>query len=192
MELYFLLPCLFVIYINFVEKITVASQLEHRIAFILCLFLIMFPIVSQLFRWRIKKSPLIMFIICTGVGGFALISLPLFGLDLTDLAITNDIIISYTVLGWVLFIASLTIQDCSILYHCFKYSLGNRSVQNAYKKGLIVILIGLITEAFAIFLLFYYDMFITSGVGVIGHAITILGCLMLRKSANPLPRSNME
>jgi len=181
MELYYVFASAVLVLVNFFHKVTIDSKFEHRMMYVLCLMLLIYPIVTQLTHRRIKKSLLIWLIVLAGISGFTGISASLF----------MPIPIHYTIISWGLFLASLAFQNCSIFFHSFrsmKYS-SNLTNPNTYKIGLYAVLIGLIVEFVVIYPL-KYDIYIYSAIGITGHIFTLLGCLFMRKSIN-LPKSNI-
>jgi hypothetical protein len=143
--------------------------------------LLIYPVVTQLSSRRIKKTILIWLIVLVGIAGFTGISASLF------IPVSEQCL----VINWGLFLASLALQNCNIFYHSFlflKYNSG-RIQSRTYKFGLIAIMTGLIVSFAAIYPL-KYDLYIYSAIGIIGHIIALLGCLIMRKSSSR-PQSNI-
>ena len=181
MELYYLLVSVLLVLVNFFKKVTIESKFEHRMMYVLCLMLLIYPIVTQLTNRRIKKTLFILLIILFGITGFAGISASLF----------MTVPIQYTIISWGLFLASLAFQNCSIFFHSYlamKYS-SNLTQPDTYKIGLAAVLTGLLTE-FAVIYLLENNLYIYSAIGIIGHIFTLLGCLLMRISVN-VPKSNV-
>jgi hypothetical protein len=163
-------------------QITVATNLEHRLMYVLCLLLLIFPVVSQLSSRRIKKTFLIRLIILAGIAGFTGISASLF----------TSVPVLYTTISWGLFLASLAVRNCSIFFHSLQILKYGSIVVNPdrYKLGLFAVFMGTILELAMIYSL-KDDLYLYSAIGIIGHAVTLMGCFVMRISAS-LPKSNIS
>jgi hypothetical protein len=150
--------------------------------YVLCLWFLIYPVISQLSVRRIRKTLLILAIVLIGIAGYIGVSASLF----------TSIPIFYTTICWGLFLASLAFQNCSIFFHCLMLLKEGDTVVNPdrYKLGLFALLIGTILEFVAIYSL-KDDMYLYSTIGIIGHAVTLAGCFVMRISTGALPRSNI-
>jgi hypothetical protein len=178
MELYLIIVSIIVASMNFFMKVSGETQLAHKVCFVLCLYIIISPIISQLKSRRHKKTFGVWIAMLFSIAGFIGIAASLF--------VSIEQI--YTMICWGLLLGALALQNCSIFYHSSKYSI--RINPDMYKVGLYVLLAGLLTE-FAVIYPLKIDLYLYSSIGIAAHAISVIGCLIMRASAGSLPKSNI-
>jgi len=174
MELFYFLTSVCLIIGNLVMKVSPDSKVEHKVAYILCLYLIIFPIVSQLWHRRIRKTPVVWLAILLAIASFVCLSASFFFpwvLQLPEFSLI-----------WATFFFALFVQSIIILVSCLhtRTSATNRF---RYDMGLWLLGIGLLIKLGVIvglIVLVYLmkiglDVSILSSVGIGGYAIGLIG-----------------
>lgn len=179
MELYVILESVLLVIGNLVLKVSVASRLEWRIAYILCIFLLVYPILSQLRFRRIKKTLPVLLAAIAAAGSLVGIAVAIF-VGVPDL---------YVFIFWALFFLSHAIQNISIFRHCKRI----KNIRNTrkYRIGLALLAFEILADVAVIAQLAYWTVMqesmqwlpLLSSVGIICHAVGVFGVLLMRVSS---------
>ena len=179
MEITVILQSVLLVVGNLVLKVSVVSRLEWRIAYVLCLFLLVYPILSQLQSRRIKKTFIVVVAVIAAATSLIGLAAVLF-FELSDLIVF---------VSWTLFFLSLVIQNIIIYGHCKK--VRNISNIQKYRIGLRLLAFEILAEFAVIAQLAYWLvtqesmswLSLLSSIGIICHAVGVFGVLLMRVSS---------
>jgi hypothetical protein len=175
MELYVIVEAVLLAVGNLAMKISINSPMQLRIVYVLCLYLLIFPIISQLWHRRIKKTIIILFTVFITAMSFIGICLSFF-ISIPTL---------YLTCLWALFFFARFIQDTSICYHCSQMKISCKP--SGFRTGMYLMIFSLLVEVAVVAAIIFIALNILTvrlpvitSIGLIGYAFGVLGVLILR------------
>ena len=181
MEIQIIAVSAMLMYANLGLRISSESALTLRLAYLLCVLVLLFPILTQATQRKIKKTPTVIFAILAAAAALVGMTASLFMV----------IPLTYSALASSLLFLALTTQNNSIAWHCLKFQGYTNLMQ--YRIGLIalcVCTIGLaiiaVTFAMITFAGKSFDVYLIASIGFVCHAVGVFGVRMMRRvSAEP-------
>jgi len=177
MELFFFLTSVCLMIGNLVIKVSPDSLLGYKLAYSLCLLILIFPILLQLWLRRIRKGKMSLFIVTAAIVSVLGLSVSLY----------VSWLYQYLPIFWGIFFLALCLQCYVSFASCL---LLRKHVTNMkrYFRGLLLLLLSLPIELGAMIWMFVlafksdvaFDLSIHASVGIGGYAVGWLGVWLMR------------